>query len=95
VYVNRTGVITRIDVVWLVTGTSGSSANSSLYFRLNNTTDTTLSTTLDVAGGGHAAYTSLTIAVTAGDYFEFKWTTPAWNPNNPTGVYFDARILYA
>ena len=58
-------------------------------FRLNDTTDTTVSaavtnTVLVSAFNG----TGLSIAVTAGDYFEIKWVTPTWT-TNPTSVAAD------
>lgn len=75
------GTITAITsgLTWV---TAGGSANQSLYIRINNTTDYTISTTYDIASGAanitNFGTVALSIAVAAGDYFEIKWVTPAW-----------------
>jgi hypothetical protein len=84
----RTGTITRVDLTIHNAGTTGSNEQSSIYLRLNNTSDTTLSSTLDTSAVTAAtviAVTGLSIAVSAGDYVELKWVTPTW-ATNPTNV---------
>lgn len=92
----RAGTITRIDViVGNNAGTQGSSENGTLYLRLNNTTDTTLSSTFQIDQASSASelysFTGLSIAVAVDDYVEFKFTTPTW-VTNPTNVIFDFDI---
>jgi hypothetical protein len=66
--------------------TTGTNEQSTISFRLNNTTDTTISTAVDLSTTfAYVQNTALSIAVAVGDYFEIKWLTPTW-VTNPTGV---------
>lgn len=91
--VNKPLTLTRVYLLWLVTGTAGSAESNSLYIRKNNTTDVTLSTTLSLAASGSTTITGLSTAFAATDYFEVKWVTPAY-ATNPTGVYFTLQCLF-
>ena len=63
-------------------GTLGSSENSTLYIRVNDTTDTTITSTLKMdATSVTFNNTGLSISLSAGDYISFKLTTPTWAPN--------------
>ena len=91
-YIPRTGTLKACVGQCIVNGTLGSSENSTLAIRLNNTTDTTVTSTLQLtAASNPITNTSLSIAVTAGDYIELKWTTPAWG-TNPTTVGFNLTL---
>lgn len=88
IYVPMDGIITRATIaITNAAGTVGSAETSSLYFRLNNTTDTLLSSAVvNNQASEVTTYintTGLSIAVVAGDYFEIKWVTPTW-ATNPT-----------
>ena len=73
-------------------GTGGSSTATSLYLRLNNTTDYTISTTLNFSSFPvNFSATTLGITVSAGDYLEFKLVTPTW-PTNPSSVTVAAQV---
>ena len=73
--------------------TNGTNQLSTLYFRLNNTTDTIISSNIDLSSAPFSiANTSLNIPLSVGDYFELKWITPIW-VTNPTNLTFSA-ILY-
>lgn len=90
VYFHRPGTITRANIViHNLGGTQGSNQQSTMSFRLNNTTDSTLSSTVTAdAASGAATFqtvTGLSIAVAANDYAEIKWVTPTW-VTNPTNV---------
>ncbi len=71
----------------------GTAETSSVFLRLNNATDTTLSTavTNDVMPTTYCT-TGLAVPVVVGDSLELKWTTPTWatNPSNLhiTGVVY-------
>lgn len=66
--------------------TAGSSETSTINIRLNNTTDTAITTTLtNDASPTTYSNASLNIAVVEGDYIEIKWVTPTW-VTNPTNV---------
>lgn len=92
VYVQRAGKVTRADVTIVNSGT-GSGETSTMSFRLNDTTDTTISTAIENnTTTEHFTNTALSIAVAVGDYFEIKWVTPAW-VTNPTGVLVMVRLF--
>ena len=93
IYIPKTGVVTKIYIGHVVAGTAGTSENSTVYFRLNNTTDTSIVTTVDSSSStSYYNNTALSIAVSADDFFELKWITPAW-ATNPTSTYLSAQIL--
>lgn len=78
--------MTAVFLQFLTSGNLGSAQSSTISLRVNNTTDTQISTGAQL-NQVVTAYnrTDLSIAVSAGDYFEIKWTTPTWAPN-PTNV---------
>lgn len=88
----QTGIVTYIDIT-LTSGAVGSSETFSAYFRKNNTTDTLISSTLAItASNNRFSNSSLSIAVTAGDYFEIKVVAPTW-ATNPTAVRIYGTVL--
>lgn len=86
-YVPKTGQIKAVYGHFYTGGASGTSENSQVYIRLNNTTDivtvTTTLTTNSVNNTFNA--TGLSASVTAGDYINVKWVTPTWG-TNPTNI---------
>jgi hypothetical protein len=86
----RAGIITKVDL-W-VANASGSSTTSTVYLRVNNTTDNTLTSSFATNAAGRFSCTGLSISVAATDYVEFKWITPTW-PTNPTNIYLFAQIF--
>lgn len=93
IYIPKNGTLKAAQIWISVSGTLGSNETSTMYFRLNNTTDTTLSSAIvaDTASNVFTV-TGLSVAVTTSDYFEIKWTTPAWG-TNPLSVGW-ATTLY-
>ena len=89
-YIQRAG---KIVAVRLFGGcTTGSAENSTVALRLNDTTDTTITSTLALnASPFTVANTAISIAVAVGDYITIKITTPAW-VTNPTNVTTAAQI---
>jgi hypothetical protein len=90
VYPIRGGTITRVNVyLYNNGGTQGSSETSTMSLRLNNTSDTAISSsiTANAASGTVVVFqvTGLSLAVATTDYFEVKWVTPTW-ATNPTAV---------
>lgn len=65
----------------------GSSEPSSIYIRINNTTDYLVSGNVlfTSSTGNYFSNTSLNIAVSAGDYFEVKLVCASWT-TNPTSI---------
>jgi len=87
VYVPVAGTIIACAGMMTIGGTPGSSETSTLSLRLNDTTDTTITTTF-TADNLRSLFsnTALSIAVAALDYLELKWVTPTWITTNPTSV---------
>lgn len=93
IVIPKTGAIKAVALFQLVAGVLGTNEATSLLLRLNNTSDTTIVNGTFVQNAEQAIYTNtaLNIAVSAGDYVEFKWLTPAW-ATNPTNVIFKGSI---
>ena len=69
--------------------TNASNELSSLYLRINNATDVTLSTSVNLGGTAPICntyyVTGLNQSISAGDTVNLKWTTPTW-VTNPTAA---------
>ena len=93
IYIQRAGIITGADVwIWVDT-TAASGETSTMSVRLNNTTDTTISSSITLTTGlDHFTNTALSIAVAVGDYVEIKWASPTW-ATNPIGVHIAVRLI--
>lgn len=91
IYMPRAGIITRADV-YMLAGVLGTAETSTMSIRLNNTTDTTISAAIALAGSPfHVVNSSLGISVATTDYINIKWATPTW-VTNPTNVYCRVTI---
>ncbi len=85
-HIPRAGAIVAAYLNVVVEGTLGTTETSTVSIRLNNTTDTTLSSSVQTNAAFQTySNTALNIAVAAGDYIEIKWVTPAFS-TNPTTV---------
>lgn len=85
-YTPNSIVITGATVLFIVNTTLGSTEQSSIYIRVDNTTDYLISaTTQQNATNNLFTNNSLNVGVNAGSYFNIKWTTPAW-ATNPTNM---------
>ena len=90
----RTGKVLAVYFDGIITG-PGSTENTTMSFRLNDTTDTTISSVVQFNASPFAfSNTALGIAVTAGDYFGIKLACPAW-ATNPTGIYGHVAVYIA
>lgn len=85
IVVPKSGVVRRIDLRIVNTGTAGSAETSTVSFRLNATTDTTITSSFVTNAAGSFSNAALGITVAAGDFFEIKWVSPTW-ATNPTTV---------
>lgn len=91
----RAGKVLAVYLDGTVTGTLGTTENTTVSFRLNDTTDTTISSTVTFnATPFSVSNTALGISVAAGDYFNIKVATPAW-ATNPTSIYMLAMVYIA
>jgi len=71
------------------TSTGGSSENITIFVRVNNTTNTNVTTTFKLTNSGvtvnQFSNSGLSISLNAGDYISIGMTTPAW-VTNPLSV---------
>lgn len=88
-----TGRLIGASIAIIETTSFGTSENSTLSFRLNNSTDTMLSSTIDVSAQFIDSVINLNTLVTAGDRFEIKWVTPTW-VTNPVGTAFKIDLIF-
>ena len=92
VFVPFTSTLTNVFITAGATN-AASTQDTTVYFRLNNTTDTLLSSTVKFSGGNAQAngtilpysISGLSVSVTAGDFFEIKLVTPVWTTNPTAG----------
>lgn len=83
-YFPKAGIIKAIFIYIENSGTAGSAETSTMSFRLNATTDTTISAAVTTNAASNAFNNqALNIAVAAGDFGIIKWVTPTW-VTNPT-----------
>lgn len=79
-YIGKAGTIKRIDAYVVVGSTAGSNETSTISLRLNDTTDTTITSSLVTNVSGLFTAT-VSIAVAAGDFIELKWAAPTYATN--------------
>jgi len=91
IVIPRQGIITNIRSYWRANGVAGTNEATSLYIRLNNTTDTLIATLGDTNATKLFTNTALTIPVIPGDYFQLKLVCPTW-VTNPTTVQIDTVV---
>lgn len=91
VYIPKAGTVKAIVVYGHNTSTVGSAEDWTMVFRLNNTTDTDIATVSSASSPRVWSNTAMSVSVSAGDYFEIKWTGPVW-ATNPVGFRVSAYI---
>lgn len=85
VYIDKSGTVVAARLTFFQNG--GSAQTSTMNFRLNNTTNTAISSAItNDATVTTFSNTALNVSVSAGDYFELEWEAAAWTPTNPTDV---------
>lgn len=88
----KSGTIAKCYGVLTVQGTLGTAGSSTISIRLNNSSDTTVTSSLAATASANTFNnTGLSIAVVAGDYIEIKMLTPTW-ATNPTTVALSLAI---
>lgn len=87
----RSGTIRKISLILIPTTSAGTTETSTLSFRLNDTTDTTITSAANLSAL-YEVTANVNIAVSSGDWGTIKWVTPTWS-TNPTGVVGTA-LLY-
>jgi hypothetical protein len=95
VYVPKAGTVKRVRVTIVNAATNATAETSTMYLRLNNTTDYTIQSGIDVSGSTPvvtvATNSSMSIAVDDDDYLEIKWTTPTW-VTNPGAIRISGNV---
>ena len=86
VYIRKAGTI-KMANIFCYSGTAGTGESWSLYIRLNNTTDTLIETLAVATNERTFDNSSLSIAVSAGDYIEIKSVQPTWATNPLTTIW--------
>ena len=85
VWIPKSGIIRGAWVNVANFGTACTAETSTIYLRVNDTTDTTIVSTLVTNAVGSFANTAMSVAVNRGDYVTIKWVAPTW-ATNPTNV---------
>jgi hypothetical protein len=92
-YFTGTGSIQKAYGFARIAATPGSNENVTIFIRLNNTTNTNITTTTQWTSGDIPFNNpNLSISVAAGDYIEVGITTPTWG-TNPLGVFVDVSVF--
>jgi hypothetical protein len=92
IYILKDGIIRAASIFIVSTAATGTNENIIIAIRKNDTTDYTFSTVgLAVPKRVFSNYI-LNIPVLAGEFIEFKMTTPAW-VTNPDGMRGAGHIL--
>ena len=92
IYVPSNCTINSMYGEFVVSGTLASTENCTINIRKNDTTNTAVTTTLQLnAASGTFNGTSLGISLSAGDFIDVTLVTPAW-VTVPTLVYFNYTI---
>lgn len=88
-------VIKKAYISFFVATTPASTETSSIYIRVDNTTDTLISNAVQPSSTNTVvSNTSLNLSISAGSYFNIKWTTPTW-ATNPTNMQINAVLEIA
>jgi hypothetical protein len=93
-YVQKACTIKSVSYSVYTNGTLSTSDNTTIDIWVNGAaTATGTSTTVDQSAVQAAAQmTGLSYALAAGDYITMRIQTPAWNPTNPTNVFYRADV---
>jgi hypothetical protein len=93
----RAGTITSVQISVLNATTEASTENVSFYCRVNDTTDYTLSTTIQFSAtaNGSKVYniSGLSIPIVIDDFIVTKINTPAW-PTNPVNTHIQVTYNF-
>lgn len=93
-YIPRAGKLVKARIFMYSASAAGSAETSTISFRLNDTTDTTISSTLALnAFPATVVNSALAVAVAEDDYFSIKWVTPTW-VTNPTNVIVSCQLWF-
>lgn len=94
IYIHKSGKLVKARIFIVVAGTLATTETSTISFRLNDTTDTTISSAVNLSATPYTVVNSaLTTAVAEDDYFCIKWVTPTW-ATNPTSVLVSFQLWF-
>lgn len=93
IYIPKSGTIVAVYGNLTVAGTLASNENITLAIRLNDTSNTNVTTTLQgTATANPFSNNALSLAVTAGDFISVMFITPTW-ATNPTNISLSLTIF--
>jgi len=85
-YFTTAFTLNRVYAVFNTAGTLGTTENGTFFIRVNDTTNTNISTTVQLnVVNRTVSNNSIGLSLNAGDFIVFGFTTPAW-ATNPTTV---------
>ncbi len=94
-YIPKTATLKAVAGVINVAGTLATTENVTFAVRLNDTSNTNVTTTLQLTSANNAfSNTGLSTAVTAGDFISFLVICPTWS-TNPTTCNFSVTAFFA
>jgi len=94
IFIQKTGVLKSAYIFVINSSSISTTETSTIYFRLNDTTDTAINAVVTTDQIFQVfSNTGLSVAVTAGDYFEIKWITPTW-VTNPTSLELQVQLYF-
>ncbi len=96
IYIPKACVLKAAYVYFNVSGTVGSNQQFTVSVRLNNTTDTTITSTMTADNGSGlnvGSNTGLSVALVAGDFISLKFVTPTWG-TLPTNLRVFATLYF-
>lgn len=94
IYIPRPCVLNRVYVILVIVGSTSESRTSTISVRVNNTTDTTVTSSINCnVAVSNYNNTAMGVTLGANDYIELKWVTPAWIAA-PTNVMFNGSYHF-
>lgn len=97
IYIPKAGTIIAAYITFINSAGAGSAETSSVYIRLNATSDTLISSSVVNNTAPVVPFvvsnTGLSIAVAAGDFIEIKWVAPTW-ATNPGATLIVQALIY-
>jgi|SRR6185295_13213997 len=85
-YVPKAVTLAKVYGTFTVNGTLGSAQNCTLFIRVNNSSNTNITSTIQLTSStNNFNNTALALSLSAGDFFNIGFTGPAWT-TNPTTV---------
>lgn len=94
IYIPKSGKLVKARIFFVIGGTLATTETSTVSFRLNDTTNTTISSAINLSATPYTVVNSaLSVAVAEDDFFSILWATPVW-ATNPTSVLLSCQLWF-